>query len=294
MQNWPYWLVAPSKEGHLVVRVALLSYTEPGRIATMASTSDDNTCRIDRRADYQGSRPPVDIQAGVEKSASGPSSSVAHQADEGEKASGRPPPPELPSPITTVFAPGNSNATDHITTLEPYEHEEQQSEWTRVTRRNRNNRRKQRKIRQVLPLFERTSTEEIFDKYYIIRFPRLPIETKINIIATDRDLKNQIGNPKKITKLNNESLLIEAQSKQQSEKISNIKTLNDQSVIVEKHKALNYVKGTLKSDALTNSTEEKILEALTPQGVIKVERMKKRENGEIKNTNRYILTFHRT
>ena len=174
-----------------------LSYPtpDPGRTANMISTSEETSCRIDRRADYQGSRPPVDLQAGVEKSASGPSSSVAHQADEGEKASGRPPPPELPSPITTASAPGNPNATDHITTLEPYEHEEQQSEWTRVTRRNRNNRRKQRKIRQVLPLFERTSTEEIFDKYYIIRFPRLPIETKINIIATDRDLKNQIGNP---------------------------------------------------------------------------------------------------
>ena len=149
-------------------------------------------------------------------------------------------------------------------------------------------------MRDMLPIFERSLFKEHFDKYFIIKFPRLDIASKINVIATDKDLKKQIGTPKKIAQLSNDSLLIETLSKAQSEKVAAIKSLNELAVTVEKHKSLNYVKGTLKSDTLTNSTEEEILEVLKNQGVIKVERMKTRRDGNLINTNRYILTFQRT
>ena len=105
----------------------------------------------------------------------------------------------------------------------------------------------------------------------------------------DKDLKRQIEPPMKISQLSNDSLLIETLSKTQSEKVANIKSLNELAVTVEKHKSLNYVRGTLRSDTLTNSTEEEILEVLKNQGVIKVERMKTRRDGNLINTNRYIL-----
>ena len=185
-------------------------------------------------------------------------------------------------------AQGLSQANSLDFTLEPYNPDGDRGEWTRVSRK------KQKKIRQMLPIFERNLNQETFDKYYIIKFPRLDISTKINIIATDKDLKQKIGIPKKITKLANDSLLVVTKSKTQSDKLTTITSLNNLAVIVEKHKSLNYVKGTLRSDSLTNSSEDEILDVLKNQGVIKVERMKTRRNGQLIDTNRYILTFQRT
>ena len=41
------------------------------------------------------------------------------------------------------------------------------------------------------------SREPVFDKYYVVTFPRLNIESNINVLAADIDLKTQIGEPKK-------------------------------------------------------------------------------------------------
>ena len=42
-----------------------------------------------------------------------------------------------------------------------------------------------------------------------MKFPSIEIETKINLIAVDKDIKTQISEPKKIKKLNKDALLIE-------------------------------------------------------------------------------------
>jgi len=39
-----------------------------------------------------------------------------------------------------------------------------------------------------------------FTKYYSVKFPRLDLDAKLNVIATDKDLKAKIGNPAKIKK----------------------------------------------------------------------------------------------
>jgi len=40
-----------------------------------------------------------------------------------------------------------------------------------------------------------------YPKFYSIKFPRIEIGNKINLIAVDKDMKKQIPEPKKIKKL---------------------------------------------------------------------------------------------
>ena len=57
------------------------------------------------------------------------------------------------------------------------------------------------------------------------------------------------------------------------------------------HSTLNVVKGTVYSETMSNSTEEEIMKE---QRVTKMERMKRRVDGKLLGTHRYILAFNRT
>ena len=57
---------------------------------------------------------------------------------------------------------------------------------------------------------------------------------------------------------------------------------------------MNHTKGTIFSETLCNSSEDAILSAMENRGVVKVEQMKKRIDGELKGIPRFIFTFRRT
>ena len=191
------------------------------------------------------------------------------------------PPPTSPTPISTQNAPGTL-----IATLEPYQRPR--------NKRNEMKRNKDRRVKQLLLMEETKRREPNFPKFYVMKFPRLDIGTKLNVIATDKEIKNKIGVPTKISKLNKDSLLIEVKSNPQGKKLMEIRNITGLEVIVTEHKTMNQCKGTLYSETLSNSTEEELMECLHEQGVIKVERIKRREYGELVDTHRYILTFNRT
>ena len=194
----------------------------------------------------------------------------------------RPPPTSNASPVTTQSAPGPT-----IVTLEPYQTQ-------RNNNRNATKRNKERRVKQLLLMEQNTRKEPNFAKFYIMKFPRLDIDTKLNVIATDKEIKNKIGLPRKISKLNKDSLLIEVKTSSQGKKLMELKRITGLEVTINEHKSMNQSKGTLYSETLSNSTEEELLECLQEQGVIKIERMKRREYGELVETHRYILTFNRT
>ena len=52
---------------------------------------------------------------------------------------------------------------------------------------------------------------------------------------------------------------------------------------------MNVTKGTVYREAMGRSIEDEILERLRDQGVMKVERIKRVENGTLTNTNRFTL-----
>lgn len=152
---------------------------------------------------------------------------------------------------------------------------------------------KERKIKQLLSLEDLFRDERKYPVYYVITFPGVEIDSEINVISADREIKGKIGEYRKATKLNKDSLLIEVCSEQQAKALMRVKSVGNKTVTVQPHRTMNTVKGTVLSDAMSQSSIQEITEQLAPQGVTKVERMKMKEDGVLKDSNRYILTFNR-
>jgi len=159
-------------------------------------------------------------------------------------------------------------------------------------KKNDRTRFKERKIKKMIPLLELFKDEK-FPKYYVLTFPDVDIGTKLNVITVDTELTAKIGKAQKISKLNKSSLLIEVKSDAQGKKLTLIKKLAEITVTAELHRTLNTVKGTVVSETMSQCSTEKLMSKLKTQGVTKIERMKTRVNGELVDTNRYILTFER-
>ena len=164
---------------------------------------------------------------------------------------------------------------------------------TRSHSSQRHRKTKQKKIKRLLLISNGNQETHHFKKFYSVKFPRLDLDTKLNVIATDKDLKAKIGNPSMIKKQNRDTLLIEVKSDAQGNKLKEITALHDQPVEVTEHKTLNTCKGTVYSETMSNSSLEELQDALKDQQVSKIERMKRRVNGVLKDTHRHIITFNK-
>ena len=164
---------------------------------------------------------------------------------------------------------------------------------TRSHSSQRHRKTKQKKIKRLLLISNGNQETHHFKKFYSVKFPRLDLDTKLNVIATDKDLKAKIGNPSMIKKQNRDTLLIEVKSDAQGNKLKEITALHDQPVQVTEHKTLNTCKGTVYSETMSNSSLQELQDALKDQQVSKIERMKRRVNGVLKDTHRHIITFNK-
>ena len=204
------------------------------------------------------------------------------------------------SPATTQNAHGpghdlaNTSKNSNILTLTPADQEDLNTFRNNVQRNKQKQRqlnfRRQRQLRQAVKE-ESGSCETPYPKFYSLRFPRLEIEKKINVIAVDKDIRESIGEPAEIKKQSKDALLIKVRSRNQGNLLSNVTRIAGYDVEIAEHKSLNHSKGTVYSETLSNIPIEEIEEALQDQHVAKVERMKKRVNGELQDTHRYIITF---
>ncbi|GBL82854.1 hypothetical protein AVEN_106373-1 [Araneus ventricosus] len=98
-----------------------------------------------------------------------------------------------------------------------------------------------------------------------------------------------MSNPLK--KLRSGDLLVEVQSRKQSEQIVKLKTFSNIPVTVSPHASLNSSKGVVTCGELLNVTTEEILKELQSQGVSHVRRISIRRDGQLLNTKHLILTF---
>lgn len=150
---------------------------------------------------------------------------------------------------------------------------------------------KEKRIKKLLTLEETFATEKQFPKYHVINFPGINIYTQLNVLAADKNIKEKIGKPKKMTKMNKNSILVEVYKEEQMNKLHTLKTIAGHPVTIEKHRTMNFVKGTILSETMSQSSLEELRENLSDQGVVNIERMKRKINGELCNTHRYIITF---
>jgi hypothetical protein len=172
--------------------------------------------------------------------------------------------------------------------------EHHKGEWIRVNRsEDRRKKRLERNHRQFHDLMT-APVEEQYTKVYIIKFPGKNIEKDINIIQTNKDLRQQIGgNPEKLVKSGFNALHISVTSKKQGEKVQSIKKIGGNPVVVEEHRTLNSTRGVVRSAGFGHSTMEELKESLLDQGVTDIRRMSVREGSKIIQTDTYFITFNR-
>ena len=172
----------------------------------------------------------------------------------------------------------------------------QKNSWTTVNRRTTTRRKRdERRIRQLEAyntLFH--NPEPYFDRFYLIKFPVQNISTDLNVIKAESDIRAAIGTPRKILKANRNSLLLETCNKTQSDKMLVVRTLADMPVVVSSFSKLNTERGIVRSKAMGQCTIDELLDCLSDQNVIDIQRMKTRKDGELVEIDTYILTFRAT
>ena len=159
--------------------------------------------------------------------------------------------------------------------------EETENEWITPSqqRKNANQRRnKQRKLRQLANTHNQLENTRMtpYPKFYTMKFPRIEIESKINLIAVNRDIEKPISEPKKIMELNRDTPLIVVKSDNRSKKLKKVKKITDLEFVISEYQSPNQSQGTVYSDAMSNSSIDELLEALSDQHATKIERMKKK------------------
>ncbi|KAM7298757.1 putative phospholipase B-like 2 [Ixodes scapularis] len=101
------------------------------------------------------------------------------------------------------------------------------------------------------------------------------------------------GTDAKAKKLHSEDLLVEVNTKKQSEALLRLTNIVDVEVSVSPHRTLNTVRGVLSEEAFLYTSEDELLEGLKSSGVVDVRRIVFRKNGENIPSKHVILTFER-
>ncbi|XP_064106841.1 uncharacterized protein LOC135215820 [Macrobrachium nipponense] len=127
-----------------------------------------------------------------------------------------------------------------------------------------------------------------FDKYLTITF-----EDKVmNIFEVHRDIVKCCGREPKILPHGRNKLLVETRSLEESEKLKSLNLLGGVQSECKPHDTFNHTKGIIYAPHLMIHPEEELEDELKDQGVLKVERLKKKVNGALCPMPQLLLTFN--
>ncbi|GBL75179.1 hypothetical protein AVEN_194425-1 [Araneus ventricosus] len=132
-----------------------------------------------------------------------------------------------------------------------------------------------------------------FPTFFMIKRNSTSNETfhTVSPFLVEKAITATVGDVKSTKKLRSGDLLVEVQSRKQSEQIVKLKTFSNIPVTVSPHASLNYSKGVITCGELLNVPTEEILKELQGQGVSHVRRISIRRDGQLLNTKHLILTF---
>ena len=119
----------------------------------------------------------------------------------------------------------------------------------------------------------------------------LPV-TKLSPFAIDKGFQALIsGRLRSIERLRNGTFLVECDTKKQSDLLLKSQKLVDRPMKVSIHPTLNSSRGVIRCRELAGMSETDIRDELSEQGVILVKRIRRKEDGQDKDTNTLFLTF---
>ena len=154
-------------------------------------------------------------------------------------------------------------------------------------------RRDERNIKQLIEMEKLFEKRPYFQSIHTIKFPGVNISETLNLIEADNEIKATFGRLKKNTKSGRSTLLVESNSKEQANKLMTLKKIADEIVIVEPHKTLNQIKGVIKSKFISKIIIEELQERLEDQGIVNIQRIKIKKNGDKITIDTYILYFNK-
>ncbi|GBN43363.1 hypothetical protein AVEN_80825-1 [Araneus ventricosus] len=142
-------------------------------------------------------------------------------------------------------------------------------------------------------IVSKSSAATTFPTFFLIKRISTCNETfhSVSPFLVERAITGSIGDVKSTKKLRSGDLLVEVQSRKQSEQIVKLKTFSNILVTVSPHATLNSSKGVITCGELLNVPTEEILKELQGQGVSHVRRISIRRDGQLLNTKHLILTF---
>ncbi|GBO43778.1 hypothetical protein AVEN_10317-1 [Araneus ventricosus] len=145
---------------------------------------------------------------------------------------------------------------------------------------------------------QQTTPKPFVDKNFVTFFvvkrisPLNETFHSVSPFLVDKAITRSIGEVPSVRKLRSGDLLIEVASRNQSQKISKIKTFGTIPVSISPHATLNSSKGVISCGELLNVTLEEISEKLQCQGVSHVQRISIRRDGQLLATKHLVLTFN--
>ena len=142
---------------------------------------------------------------------------------------------------------------------------------------------------ETLPgLFETVN----YETFLVIRLSDGSSFRDLNCFHVTRDLVKICGSTPKITPQGDGSLMIIARSAAESDKIKTMKSLVSCPVVVSGHDTLNQSRGVVYCKDLLRYSEDDLLDGLKDQGVVRVERIRKKVDGVLVLTPSLIVSFN--
>ncbi|GBO13626.1 hypothetical protein AVEN_125934-1, partial [Araneus ventricosus] len=138
-----------------------------------------------------------------------------------------------------------------------------------------------------------SSTFTHFPTFFLVKRISTSDESfhSVSPFLVEKAITSSIGDVKSTKKLRSGDLLVEVQSRKQSEQIVKLKKFSNIPITVSPHATLNSSKGVITCGELLNVPTEEILKELQGQGVSHVRRISIRRDGQLLNTKHLILTF---
>lgn len=115
-------------------------------------------------------------------------------------------------------------------------------------------------------------------------------KSNANVFAVHKAIISMAGEPKSMKTIKDGNYLVEMSEKNHTQLLLKTTNLAGVPVKVSAHKALNSSRCVIYCRELDNMSELEIKDELKPQGITGVERMKKRQNGNLVPSDSYILT----
>ena len=192
-----------------------------------------------------------------------------------------------PGPDTNQSLRTELNKSSNVATLEPFEplancSKDFKKKSKQIMKSSSN---VSENLSQIMP---GVTYQSSYDKYLTVNYEK----SGVSIFNVHRDIIECLGRKPKISFQNDGYLLIEVNSSEESDKLKSILYLGGAPAKCSPHSTLNNSKGLIYAPHLMSYSEETLQNELEDQGVVRVQRMKKKVDGAITPQPGLILTFN--